>query len=75
MLRGSTRLLQPWRTSSRMTYKSSSATSDVSPAPFRLAHHPGYAAVPPRAARQLSAWQSNRAGPGAPRHRQVAPLR
>ena len=74
MLRGSTRLLQPWRTSSRMTYKSSSATSDVSPAPFGLRI---IRAMQPSAARgktaECVAIRSRRSC--APRHRQVAPLR
>ena len=44
----STRLPQPWRTSNRMTYESSSAASDVILAPFGL---PIIRAMQPSAAR------------------------
>ena len=53
----------PWRTRSLRPWKSSSATFAPS-ACTRLAHHPGDAAVPPGAARLLSAWRSNRGAGG-----------
>ena len=67
-LRGSSQpqpLLQPWRTSSRMTYESSSPASDVGPAPLGL-RIIRRCSRPPRAARQPSAWRtSSRSRPSA----------
>jgi hypothetical protein len=50
---GQPSLALAWRTSSRLTYQSSSAAPDVQPRGVRLAQHPGYAVVRPGAVRRL----------------------